>query len=44
MSYKPELVFCGPVATRSGYGEHARDLLTSLMRMNKFLSIGERPQ
>lgn len=36
MSYKPELVFCGPVATRSGYGEHARDLLTSLMSMDKF--------
>lgn len=36
MSNKPNLVFCGPVATRSGYGEHARDLLTSLFRMNKF--------
>ena len=36
MSYKPELVFCGPVETRSGYGEHARDLLTSLMSLNKF--------
>lgn len=33
---RPNLVFCGPVATRSGYGEHARDLLTSLFRMNKF--------
>ena len=49
MSYKPELVFCGPVATRSGYGEHARDLLTSLMRMNKFnikvisINWGETP-
>ena len=36
MSNKPNLVFCGPVATRSGYGEHARDLLTSLFEMNKF--------
>lgn len=36
MSNKPNLVFCGPVSTRSGYGEHARDLLTSLFRMNKF--------
>lgn len=36
MSYKPELVFCGPVETRSGYGEHARDLLQSLFEMNKF--------
>lgn len=33
---KPNLVFCGPVSTRSGYGEHARDLVTSLFRMNKF--------
>jgi glycosyltransferase involved in cell wall biosynthesis len=36
MSRKPNLVFCGPVATRSGYGEHARDLVTSLLRMDKF--------
>jgi len=36
MNYKPNLVFCGPVATRSGYGEHARDLLTSLFNMEKF--------
>jgi len=36
MSNKPELVFCGPVATRSGYGDHARDLLTSLFEMDKF--------
>jgi len=36
MSYKPELVFCGPVETRSGYGEHARDLLQSLFEMDKF--------
>ena len=49
MSYKPELVFCGPVATRSGYGEHARDLLTSLMSLNKFnikvisINWGETP-
>lgn len=33
---KPNLVFCGPVETRSGYGEHARDLLTSLMSMDKY--------
>jgi glycosyltransferase involved in cell wall biosynthesis len=36
MSNKPNLVFCAPVATRSGYGEHARDLLTSLFQMDKF--------
>lgn len=36
MSNKPNLVFCGPVATVSGYGSHARDLLISLFRMDKF--------
>lgn len=36
MSYKPELVFCGPVATMSGYGAHARDVLLSLFEMDKF--------
>ena len=30
------LVFQGPVATRSGYGDHARDLLRSLIAMNRF--------
>lgn len=49
MSYKPELVFCGPVTTRSGYGEHARDLLFSLFEMDKFnikvvsINWGETP-
>lgn len=49
MSYRPNLVFCGPVATRSGYGEHARDLLTSLFKMDKFnikvisINWGETP-
>ena len=36
MSYKPELVFCGPVATMSGYGAHSRDMLLSLIKMDKF--------
>lgn len=36
MSYKPELVFCGPVTTMSGYGSHARDLVLSLIKMDKF--------
>ena len=36
MASKPNLVFCGPVSTRSGYGEHARDLLISLFRMDRF--------
>lgn len=33
---KPLLVFQGPVATRSGYGNHSRDLLKSLFEMDKF--------
>ena len=33
---KPTLVFQAPVATRSGYGDHARDLLHSLYKLNKF--------
>jgi glycosyltransferase involved in cell wall biosynthesis len=33
---KPTLVFQAPVATRSGYGDHARDLLHSLYKLDKF--------
>lgn len=33
---KPLLVFQGPVATRSGYGDHSRDLLKSLFEMDRF--------
>lgn len=33
---KPNLVFCGPITTRSGYGEHARDLLQSLIETDKY--------
>jgi len=33
---KPTLVFQAPVATRSGYGDHARDLLYSLYKLDKF--------
>ena len=33
---KPTLVFQAPVATRSGYGDHARDLLESLYKLDKF--------
>lgn len=49
MSYRPKLVFCGPVATMSGYGSHARDLVSSLIEMDKFdikiisLNWGETP-
>lgn len=33
---KPTLVFQAPVATRSGYGDHARDLLHSLYKLDRF--------
>mgnify|MGYP001234569780 FL=1 len=33
---KPLLVVSGPVATRSGYGSHTRDLVRSLVDMDKF--------
>ena len=33
---KPTLIFQAPVATRSGYGDHARDLLQSLYKLDKF--------
>ncbi len=33
---KPTLVFQAPVATRSGYGDHARDLLQSLYKLDRF--------
>lgn len=33
---RPTLVFQAPIATRSGYGDHARDLLHSLYKLDKF--------
>ena len=33
---KPTLVFQAPVATRSGYGDWARDVLQSLYKLDKF--------
>lgn len=36
MSYKPSILVTGPVATRSGYGAHTRDIVRSLIAMNKF--------
>jgi hypothetical protein len=33
---KPLIVVQGPVATRSGYGNHTRDLVTSLIKANKY--------
>ena len=49
MNYRPQLAFCAPVATVSGYGAHARDILLSLIKMNKFdikvisINWGETP-
>lgn len=49
MSYRPKLVFCAPVATMSGYGSHSRDLVHSLIDMDKFdikimsINWGETP-
>jgi len=33
---KPFIVVQGPVATRSGYGNHTRDLVTGLIQSNKY--------
>ena len=33
---KPLMLITGPVATRSGYGSHSRDLVRSLVKMDRF--------
>jgi len=33
---KPLMLITGPVATRSGYGSHSRDLVRSLIAMDRF--------
>ena len=33
---KPKLVISCPASSRSGYGDHSRDLVRSLIAMNKF--------
>ena len=33
---KKLMLICAPVSSRSGYGEHARDLVTSLIEHNKY--------
>ena len=33
---KPYIIVQGPVATRSGYGNHTRDLVTSLIKADKY--------
>jgi hypothetical protein len=47
---KPTLIFQGPCFSRSGYGDHCRDLLKSLRKMDRFdvklipLKWGNTPQ
>jgi hypothetical protein len=36
MSYKPLVLVTAPVGTRSGYGSHSRDIVRSLIAMDKF--------
>jgi glycosyltransferase involved in cell wall biosynthesis len=36
MDNTPLILFQGPVRSRSGYGDHARDLVMSLISMNKY--------
>ena len=33
---KPLLLFTAPVGTRSGYGAHSRDIVRSLIEMDRF--------
>ena len=44
MSYKPLLLVTAPVQTRSGYGAHARDIVRSLIDIDKFdIKIDQLP-
>jgi hypothetical protein len=36
MSYRPLVLVTAPVGTRSGYGSHSRDIVRSLVAMDKF--------
>ena len=33
---KKLMLICAPVSSRSGYGDHARDLVRSFLNLNKF--------
>jgi len=33
---KPQMIFVAPVQSRSGYGEHARDILRALLKIDKY--------
>jgi glycosyltransferase involved in cell wall biosynthesis len=34
--FKPELIFQGPVSSRSGYGDHAREIVLALINSEKY--------
>jgi hypothetical protein len=36
LNNKPTLVFCAPILTQSGYGSHSRDILQSLIELDKY--------
>ena len=36
MNEKPFILFQGPVRSRSGYGDHTRDLILSLVKMDSY--------
>ena len=33
---KKLMLICAPVSSRSGYGDHARDLVSSFLKLDKF--------
>ena len=36
MIKKPSLIISCPASSRSGYGDHARDIVHSIIKMNKY--------
>ena len=38
---KKLMLICAPVSSRSGYGDHARDLVRSFINLNKFFETVE---
>lgn len=44
MNWKPKLVISCPASSRSGYGDHARDIIYSILNMDKFdVSVLDQP-
>ena len=47
---KKIMLICAPVSSRSGYGDHARDLVRAFLKLNKFevkiidVNWGETPR